>query len=79
MRLSGAVDAVTLRPGYRVTLYSNDGWSGQEETIVGAYEKGREKEERLECQKVKNKVLSDAKEGKNVYMRRKELEIGQIY
>ena len=38
-----------------------------EETITGAYEKGREKEERLECQKVKSNVLSDAKEGYNVY------------
>ena len=62
MRLSGAVDAVTLRPGYRVTLYSKNGWRGEEETIYGAYQKGREKEERLECQKVKNNssILSDA-------------------
>ena len=65
VRLSGAVDAVTLRPGYRVTLYSKNGWRGEEETIYGAYQKGREKEERLECQKVKNNssILSDAVEG----------------
>ena len=37
--LSGAVDAVTLRPGYRVTLYSQDNWKGAEETIHGAYER----------------------------------------
>ena len=37
--LAGAVDAVTLRPGYRITLYSQDGWKGVEETIEGAYEK----------------------------------------
>ena len=36
--LAGAVDAVTLRPGYRVTLYSKDGWKGLEETFYGAYE-----------------------------------------
>ena len=36
--LAGAVDSVTLRPGYRVTLYSQDGWQGVKETINGAYE-----------------------------------------
>ena len=55
VRLSAAVDAVTLRPGYRVTLFSESGWRGEQETILGAYEEGREKEERLKCQKLKNK------------------------
>ena len=36
--LSGAVQAVQLRPGYRITLYSEDGWKGVEETIYGAYD-----------------------------------------
>ena len=42
--LAGAVDAVTLRPGYRVTLYSQDGWKGVEETIHGAYETNGQRE-----------------------------------
>ena len=53
-RLSAAVDAVTLRPGYRVTLYSKNGWTGDSQTIKGMYEAGREKEERLMCQKLKD-------------------------
>ena len=35
--LPGAVDSVTLRPGYRIRLYSKNGWKGEEETIYGAY------------------------------------------
>ena len=52
LRLPGAVEAVTLRPGYRVTLYSKNGLTGVSETITGAYEEGFEKEERLKCQKL---------------------------
>ena len=46
-RITLGVEAVTLRPGYRITLYSKNGWIGEEETITGAYEEGGEKEEKL--------------------------------
>lgn len=48
---SSAVEAVQLRPGYRITLFEKQGWAGKKEVIYGAFEDGESgiKEQRLKC------------------------------
>ena len=51
------VHAVTLRPGYNIILYSEDNMKGEEEVIIGQYDKYGALEEKTMCQVIKSKKI----------------------
>ena len=44
-----ALESVTLRPGYKITLYAQAAFKGESEEFNGKYQEGGEKDERLLC------------------------------